>query len=94
MKQKHDVIELTGWFTDVQKMDSATLVSLMKMGAKVEKLPEVKNKIASTVKSGIGKQVAPDATLPHTTTVAAQPSGVADPASPGPDADGQDSKGI
>lgn len=95
MTQKHDLIELmTGWLTDVQKMDPATLVSLMKMSAKVEKLPEVKNKIASTVKSGIGKRVAPDVTLPHTATATAQPSGVADPASPGPDADGQDSKEI
>lgn len=46
MKQMHDLIELmTGWLAEVQKMDSGTLVSLMKMGAKVQKLLEVKDKI-------------------------------------------------
>jgi DNA-binding transcriptional regulator GbsR (MarR family) len=48
MKQMHDLIELmTGWLADVQKMDSSTLMSLMKMGAKVQKLLEVKDKITS-----------------------------------------------
>lgn len=48
IKQMHDLIELmTGWLADVQKMDSGTLVSLMKMGAKVQKLLEVKGKITS-----------------------------------------------
>ncbi len=48
MKQMHDLIELmTGWLADVQKMDSSTLMSLMKMGAKVQKLLEVKGKITS-----------------------------------------------
>jgi hypothetical protein len=43
----HDLIELmTGWLADVQKMDSATLASLMKMGAKVAKLLETKDKVA------------------------------------------------
>ena len=47
MKQMYDLIELmTGWLTDVQKMDSSTLMSLMKMGAKVQKLLEVKDKIS------------------------------------------------
>jgi hypothetical protein len=40
---------MTGWLADVQKMDSATLVSLMKMGAKVQKLLEMKNKLAVVV---------------------------------------------
>ena len=47
MKQMHDLIEvMTGWLADVQKMDSATLASLMKMGAKVAKLLEAKDKMA------------------------------------------------
>ncbi|MDB5932642.1 MAG: transcriptional regulator, ArsR family, partial [Polaromonas sp.] len=61
MKQMHDLIELmTGWLADVQKMDSATLVSLMKMGAKVQKLLQAKDKMASTVKAGFrGRASAP-----------------------------------
>ena len=55
MKQMHDLIELmTGWLADVKKMDSDTLMSLMKMGAKVQKLLEVKDKVAQTVRSGLG----------------------------------------
>ncbi len=47
MRQMHDLIELmTGWLQDVQKMDSATLASLMKMGAKVAKLLDAKDKVA------------------------------------------------
>ena len=47
MRQMHDLIELmTGWLQDVQKMDSATLASLMKMGSKVAKLLETKDKMA------------------------------------------------
>ncbi len=61
MKQMHDLIELmTGWLADVQKMDSATLVSLMKMGAKVQKLLQVKDKVASTVKAGFRGRALPD----------------------------------
>ena len=47
MAQMHDLIELmTLWLADMQKMDSATLASLMKMGAKVAKLLEAKDKVA------------------------------------------------
>jgi DNA-binding transcriptional regulator GbsR (MarR family) len=47
MRQMHELIELmTGWLADVQKMDSATLASLMKMGTKVAKLLEAKDKVA------------------------------------------------
>ena len=47
MRQMHELIELmTGWLADVQKMDSATLASLMKMGAKVAKLLDAKDKMA------------------------------------------------
>ena len=46
MRQMHAFIELmTDWLDEVQKMDSATLASLMKMGAKVQKLLEMKDKV-------------------------------------------------
>lgn len=46
MTAMHDFIELmTEWLDDVQKMDSATLASLMKMGAKVQKLLEMKDRV-------------------------------------------------
>ncbi len=46
MKEMHDLIELvSGWFTDVHKLDQETLVQLMKMGAKVQKLLELKSKL-------------------------------------------------
>ena len=49
MKQMHDLVELmTGWLAEVQKMDSATLVSLMKMGAKVQKLLVIKDKVKAS----------------------------------------------
>ncbi len=54
MKQMHDLIELmTLWLADVQKMDSGTLASLMKMGAKVQKLLEVKNKLTGRASAGL-----------------------------------------
>jgi DNA-binding transcriptional regulator GbsR (MarR family) len=47
MRQMYELIEMmTGWLADMQKMDSATLASLMKMGTKVAKLLEVKDKMA------------------------------------------------
>ena len=46
MKQMHGFIELmTDWLDDVQKMDSATLASLMKMGSQVQKLLEIKDRV-------------------------------------------------
>ncbi|CAM8658882.1 COG1510 Predicted transcriptional regulators [Comamonadaceae bacterium] len=46
MKQMHSFIELmTDWLDDVQKMDSETLASLMKMGAQVQKLLEMKDRV-------------------------------------------------
>lgn len=46
MKQMHQFIELmTNWLDDVQKMDSETLASLMQMGAKVQKLLEMKERV-------------------------------------------------
>ena len=46
MRQMHAFIELmTDWLDDVQKMDSETLASLMRMGAKVQKLVEIKDRV-------------------------------------------------
>ena len=46
IKQMHGFIELmTDWLDDVQKMDSATLASLMQMGAKVQKFLEIKERV-------------------------------------------------
>ena len=62
MRQMHDLIELmTGWLQDVQKMDSETLASLMKMGAKVARLLEVKDRMAVTLglKSSASRAVEP-----------------------------------
>ncbi len=79
MKQMHEFIELmTDWMDDVQKMDSNTLVSLMKMGAKVQKLMEMKDRV---------KQVF----LPATTPVAAAAPLVATMAPEVPDNAGLDS---
>ena len=67
MKQMHDLIELiTGWLADVQKRDSTTLIKLMKMGAKVQKLLEVTEKVTSTVRAGLTDRAA-------NTKAAAQP---------------------
>jgi DNA-binding transcriptional regulator GbsR (MarR family) len=53
MKQMHDLIELgTSWLDDVQKMDSATLASLLKMGAQVQKLLQVKEKVKQAFRPG------------------------------------------
>lgn len=46
MRQMHGFIELmTDWLDDVQKMDSTTLTSLMQMGAKVQKLLVIKDRV-------------------------------------------------
>ncbi len=46
MRQMHSFIEMmTDWLDDVQKMDSETLASLMKMGSQVQKLLEMKDRV-------------------------------------------------
>jgi DNA-binding transcriptional regulator GbsR (MarR family) len=41
MRDMHGLIELvTAWFTDVQKMEQQTLIKLMKLGSKVQRLLE------------------------------------------------------
>ena len=48
MRLMHGFIEMmTDWLDEVQKMDSATLASLMKMGTKVQKLLEMKDRVKS-----------------------------------------------
>lgn len=43
MQEMHDLIELvTDWFSEVQRMDQATLMTLMKMGTRVQKILELK----------------------------------------------------
>ena len=51
MKEMHDLIELgTSWLDEVQNMDSASLASLMKMGAQVKKLLQVKDRVKQAFK--------------------------------------------
>lgn len=50
MKEMYRLITLvTTWFDDVQKLDADALQQLMKMGAKVQKLLDMKNKLAVVV---------------------------------------------
>lgn len=56
MREMHDLIELlTGWYDDMEKMETERLVNLLKLGAKVYKLYEMKDKIF-VVKGGKGKE--------------------------------------
>ena len=46
MREMHDLIEMTtSWFDDVQRLDPDTLVQFMRMGAKVQKLLELKDRM-------------------------------------------------
>jgi DNA-binding transcriptional regulator GbsR (MarR family) len=56
MRQMHGFIDLmTNWLDDVMKLDSPTLTKLMKMGSKVQKLLEFKERVkgALTVKTRV-----------------------------------------
>ena len=45
MRDMYELIELSSsWFDDVQRLSPETLVSLMKMGSKVKKLLDVRDK--------------------------------------------------
>jgi DNA-binding transcriptional regulator GbsR (MarR family) len=47
LKDMHDLIELvTGWFMDVQRLEPKTLIQLMKLGAKVQKFLELKDRLS------------------------------------------------
>lgn len=46
MRAMHDLIDLvTHWFSDVQKLDPTTLMKLMKLGSKVQKFLDLKDKL-------------------------------------------------
>jgi len=46
MREMHELIEmLTGWYEEMQKMETERLISLLKLGSKVYKLYELKDKI-------------------------------------------------
>lgn len=46
MREMHEFIELfTTWFSDVQRLEPKTLAQLMKLGAKVQKFFEMKDKL-------------------------------------------------
>ncbi len=46
MEEMHDLIDmLTDWYEEMQKMETERLVNLLKMGSKVYKLYEMKNKL-------------------------------------------------
>lgn len=79
MRQMHSFIELmTDWLDDVQKMDSATLASLMQMGAKVQQLLEMKER----VKQVFTGKPQPEKTLTFGTDASAGSASDASPPSP------------
>ncbi|WP_211450756.1 GbsR/MarR family transcriptional regulator [Collimonas antrihumi] len=52
MREMYNLIELSSsWFDDVQRLSPETLASLMKMGSKVKKLLDVRDKFRSTSSS-------------------------------------------
>lgn len=62
MKDMHDLIELvTRWSDDIQRLDTRTLVQLMKLGAKAQKFLEMKNKLTLAGNGKSGKTQAKDA---------------------------------
>ncbi len=49
MREMYDLIELSSsWFDEVQRLSPETLVSLMKMGSKVKKLLDIRDKFRSS----------------------------------------------
>lgn len=47
IRAMHDLIELASrWFDDVQRLDTRTLTQLMRLGSRVQRLLEAKNRIA------------------------------------------------
>ena len=71
MKQMHGFIEImTDWLDDVQKMDSDTLASLMKMGSQVQKLLEMKDRVKQAFSfSGTERPAAPAPVVDILTTL-------------------------
>lgn len=68
MREMYDLIELSStWFDEVQRLSPETLTSLMKMGSKVKKLLDVRDKFrfgASAEDEAKNTGVPPDADLP------------------------------
>ncbi|MGV8899155.1 MAG: GbsR/MarR family transcriptional regulator [Burkholderiaceae bacterium] len=59
MREMYDLIELSSsWFDDVQRLSPETLASLMKMGSKVKKLLDVRDKFR--IGGSENKAAAPD----------------------------------
>ncbi|MGV8893827.1 MAG: GbsR/MarR family transcriptional regulator [Burkholderiaceae bacterium] len=59
MREMYDLIELSSsWFDDVQRLSPETLASLMKMGSKVKKLLDVRDKFR--IVGSENKTAAPD----------------------------------
>ncbi|MEI7668561.1 MAG: GbsR/MarR family transcriptional regulator [Pseudomonadota bacterium] len=58
MQEMHELIEmLTNWYADMQKMETERLVNLLRLGSKVYKLYEIKDKI-TVITTGKGKKKA------------------------------------
>ena len=56
MREMHDLIELTtGWFDEVRAMEQARLVQLMKLGRKVGKLLDIRDKLGAVREDGHGR---------------------------------------
>lgn len=52
MREMYELIEmLTQWFSDVQRLEPATLIQLMKLGNKVQKIFEFKDRFSLTSKT-------------------------------------------
>ncbi len=73
MRQMHAFIELmTDWLDDVQKMDSETLASLMKMGSQVQKLLEMKDRVKQAFTPATRTSARPSAANPAAPTDAVE----------------------
>jgi DNA-binding transcriptional regulator GbsR (MarR family) len=46
MREMHDLFELlTGWYDDVQRLETERLVQLLTLGSKVQKILEMKDRL-------------------------------------------------
>lgn len=66
MREMYDLIELSStWFDEVQRLSPETLTSLMKMGSKVKKLLDVRDKFRFGAGAEDDKAESPDAAGPE-----------------------------
>ncbi len=57
LREMHDLFELfSGWYTDVQRLDTDRLVQLLKIGSKVQKVFEMTGKFSLVPGMGRGKR--------------------------------------